>query len=580
MKHYNKTYTRFEATEWPLPNVWDAVGLLLVLSVIVALVWGAHAMSGQYHLGQTLPISLSPWMLPYYALRSVFRMLIAMLVSLLCTFTFGTWAAKRRHAERIIIPTIDILQSVPVLGFLSITVVGFLVLFQGSLMGPECAAIFAILVAQVWNMILSFYQSLKTVPKALCEAAQMFQLSAWQRFWRIEVPFAMPGLLWNAMLSMSASWVFLVASEAITVAHQTITLPGIGSYIAVAIGQRNVSAIVAVIVAMCVVIALYDQLIFRPLVAWSEKFKIEETADPQPASSWLLNLFQRARFSQQLAAVIGYACDLLVNVRYLRRRHVVRASRAVLRWDRVLTVVWYGVLVVALAVGAVMLWRFIATTVSWSDLAHVFRLGCYTAIRVMTLIVLSALIWVPLGVRIGLSPMASKIVQPVAQFLAAFPVNLLFPIAVMAILHFHLNPNIWLSPLMILGTQWYILFNVVAGTMALPNNLHQAVGTLNVRGWLWWRRFILPGIFPYLITGAITAAGGAWNISILSEAVQWGQTILYADGLGAFITRASNHGAFPRLALGIVVMSLFVLVINRTVWKPLYQLAERRFQIR
>ena len=290
------TYAKNEVTTWPIPNYWDALGLLLVLAILVAMAWGAKAMAGQYHLGQVIPIRLDPKVLPYYALRSVIRMFIALACSLAFTLTMGAWAAKNRHAERLIIPMIDVLQSVPVLGFLTITVVGFIVLFRGSMLGPECAAIFAIFTAQVWNMVLSFYQSLRMVPEELQEAATMFHLSAWQRFWRVEVPFAMPGLLWNTMLSMSASWVFLVASEAITVANQHITLPGIGSYIALAIAEKNMLAIVYVIITMFIVIALYDQLFFRPLVAWSEKFKAEEAGSEVVPESWVLNLFQRARF--------------------------------------------------------------------------------------------------------------------------------------------------------------------------------------------------------------------------------------------------------------------------------------------
>jgi len=574
------TYAKNEVTTWPIPNYWDGVGLLLVLGIIVGIAWGAKAMVGQYHLGQVIHISLDPRELPYYALRSVLRMLIALICSLLFTFTIATWAAKSRQAERLIIPMIDILQSVPVLGFLSITVVGFVVLFKGSLLGPECAAIFAIFTAQVWNMALSFYQSLKTLPHDLHEAADMFHLSAWQRFWRVEVPFAMPGLLWNTMLSMSASWVFLVAAEAITVANQTITLPGIGSYIALAIDRKDMHAIVYVIVAMFVVIALYDQLLFRPLVAWAEKFKAEETGSETVPKSWVLDLFQRARFFHYIGSFFSIFGDAFVNFSWFRRR--VKRKRMMVRssWQRFVFWSWNAFVVVAIAVSVWLLLHFIFSAVKPDESLHVIYLGFVTAIRVTVLIIISSIIWVPLGVLIGLSPRASQIVQPVAQFLAAFPANLLFPLVVILIVKYQLNVNIWTSPLMILGTQWYILFNVVAGTMALPKNLQQATSTLNVKGWLWWKRLILPGIFPYYITGAITAAGGAWNISIIAEAVSWGNTHLYATGLGAYIAEVSRQGDFPKLALGIAVMSLYVLVINHLLWKPLYNLAEKRFQIR
>lgn len=574
------TYAKNEVTTWPIPNQWDVMALVLVLAVIVLLGFGAKAMLGQFHMGQAIPISLDPIHLPYYALRTVIRMFIALACSLLVTFVFGAWAAKSRQAERIIIPMIDILQSVPVLGFLSITVVGFIVLFHGSLLGPECAAIFAIFTAQVWNMILSFYQSVRSVPSELCEASRMFQLSGWQRFWRLEVPFAMPGLIWNMMMSMSGSWVFLVASESISVANQHITLPGMGSYIALAIERADKMAIFYVIVAMLCVIALYDQLLFRPLVAWVEKFKSGDHRHEVEPESWVLNLFHHTDFLRYIGEFFSKFGDLIVNFKLFRTNQVRKEVEPNVLLRRFLLVFWNILLAISIAFALYYLSRFIFSTVSVQEGSHVFYLGLVTAVRVTVLILISSLVWVPIGVWIGLSPRASQVVQPVVQFLAAFPANLFFPVVVILILKYHLNVNIWTSPLMILGTQWYILFNVIAGAAALPKNLHYAVGTLNVRGILWWKRLILPGIFPYFVTGAITAAGGAWNISIIAEAVDWGHTHLRATGLGAYIADVTEKGDFPRLALGIAVMSLYVLAINRFMWRPLYDLAVDRFQVK
>lgn len=567
-------------TSWPMPNYWDALALVLVFAVLVFMVMGAAQMMGRYQIGQVIPISLNPWDLPYYAFRSVTRMLIALTCSLLFTFTVGTLAAKNKHAERILIPVIDVLQSVPILGYISFTVIGFVALFRGSLLGPECASIFVIFTSQVWNMTLSFYQSLRTVPDDLKEATAVFHLSAWQKFWRLDVPFAMPGLLWNAMLSMSGSWVYLVASEAITVAKKNVTLQGIGSYIAVAIRHADTTAIIYAIIAMFVVIFLYDQLIFRPLVAWAEKFKTEEMASEIVPQSWVLDLFHRAAFFQFLGSLFQTLGDAIVNFRLLRKHNKTERKVIDSTWRKVFFIAWNIILYGLIIVSCVVLLHFIFSRVSSAQIAHVFFLGLITAARVMIMIIVSSIIWVPVGVWIGLNPRASQIVQPIVQFLAAFPVNLLFPVAALLIMHFDLNVNIWTSPLMILGAQWYILFNVVAGTTALPKNLKMAVSTLNVHGWLWWKRLILPGIFPYFITGAITASGGAWNISILSEAVSWGKTQLYATGLGAYIMQVTQMGYFPRIALAITVMSLYVLLINRLIWRPLYYLAERRFQIR
>lgn len=575
-----KIFAKNEATRWPIPNYWDFIALVFIITIIILISWSAKGMLAQYHPGQQIPISLNPIHLPYYALRSVIRMLIALLCSLIFTFLYGTLAAKSRNAERLLIPFVDILQSVPVLGFLPIGMVIFVVLFEGSLLGPECAAIFAIFVAQVWNMTLSFYQSLKTLPNDYCEAAKMFQLSGWQRFWRMDVPFAMPGLLWNMMLSMSGSWVFLVASESITIANQNVTLPGIGSYIALAIRQANGWAIAYAILTMSVVIVAYDQLLFRPLVAWAEKFKAEESASEHESESWLLYVFQSTRLFQFIGGFLANVGDAIVNFAPFRLKHRKKLFKAPDTWRLVMNVFWNIALVIFLSFALYILFRFIFSTATIGEARHVVYLGFLTALRVMAVIFLSSIIWVPLGVWIGLNPKASKIVQPLAQMLAAFPVNLLFPVVAFIIMRYSLNVNIWTSPLMILGAQWYILFNVIAGTMALPQNLQQAASTLNVRGWLWWKRLILPGIFPYYITGVITAAGGAWNISILAEVVSWGKTELMAQGVGAYVTQVYNRGDFPHLALGIVVMSLYVLLINRLLWRPLYNLAHEKFIIR
>ncbi len=580
MRQIKNTYTKNEAISWPIPNYWDGLALVLVLGAIVMLVLGAGEMSGHFELGQEIPISLNPSHLPYYAYRSVLRMLIALACSLIFTFTVGTLAAKNKRAERILIPMIDILQSVPVLGYLSFTSIFFIALFRGNMLGPECACIFVIFTAQVWNMTLSFYQSLRTVPEDLKETAAVFHLSAWQKFWRVEVPFAMPGLLWNMMLSMSGSWVYLVASESIAVVNPNIMLPGIGSYIALAIIHTDKIAILYSIAAMLIVIFLYDQLLFRPSVAWSEKFKTEDSASEIVPKSWVLDLFQRAEFFQFLGHYLTLLGDAIVNVKYFRHRKKISVVRKISLWHKFIVFLWNFVLYGAIVAALIVLYHFIFSSVSKSQMWHVFYLGSVTAIRVIAMIVLSSIIWVPIGVWIGLHPRASQIVQPIAQFLAGFPVNLLFPIAAILIVSFHLNVNIWTSPLMILGAQWYILFNVIAGTIALPKNLKMAASMFHVNGWLWWKRLILPGIFPYYITGVITAAGGSWNISILSEAVSWGHIQLHATGLGAYITHVSLQRNFPDIALGITIMSLYVVFINRTVWRPLYNLAERRYQIR
>lgn len=562
------------------PNYWDIIALVFALGAIFLLAWNAKQMAVPYHLGEVIPVSLDPRNLPGYALQTVSRMLIALMVSLLFTFTFGTWAAKSKHAEQIIIPIIDICQSIPILGFLSAAIVGFIALFPGSMLGPECAAIFVIFTSQAWNMALGFYQTVRSVPMEMREAADVFHLSAWQRFWRIDVPFSMPGLLWNMMLSMSAGWFYVVASEAVSVADQQIMLPGIGSYIALAIKSANMAAIAYAILAMLVVILIYDQLLFRPLVAWADKFKAEQVATEREARSWLINLLHRTRLLRYLGIKINNLFDNMVNVAVLRSKPV---TSDYVSWSsqhrRFLEIAWNVLFILSIVGLAAYSLYLIVQHFPLESVLHVFILGLITALRILVLIILCSLVWVPVGVWVGLRPSVAQVVQPVAQFLAAFPANLLYPLVVIMIVRFHLNVEIWVTPLMILGVQWYVLFNVIAGASVLPKDLLQVTDNLSVTGWLRWRKLILPGIFPYYMTGAITAVGGAWNASIVAEVVSWGNTKLEATGLGAYVSECTSHGDFLHMALGIAMMCLFVLFFNRTVWRPLYVLAESRFQL-
>jgi NitT/TauT family transport system permease protein len=488
---------------------------------------------------------------------------------------YAVLAAKFRAAERVLVPMLDILQSIPILGFLSITVTGFIALFPGNLLGVECAAIFAIFTSQAWNMAFSLYQSLRTVPSELQEAARVFQLSGWQRFWRLELPFAMPGLLWNMMMSMSGGWFFVVASEAISVSNQSIKLPGVGSYIAMAIEARDLAAIGWAIAGMGVGILLYDQLLFRPLVAWADKFRFEESGADAAPRSWLLEWLRRTHGVQALGRSVVRALErsLLVFRRPFDGTSIRARPRAA---PASLQRAWDAVLAAAVLFAVWRLVAFVHTEVGWAEAGHVLVLGLFTLARVIVLIALAALVWVPIGVWVGMRPRWAGRLQAVAQFLAAFPANLLFPVVVVLLVRWHLDPDIWLSPLMVFGTQWYILFNVIAGASGVPTELRYAAENLGLAGWLKWRRYLLPAVFPSFVTGAITASGGSWNASIVSEYVTWGDTTLQARGLGSYIAHMTAAGDFPRIALGIGVMCLFVMGLNHFVWRRLYRLAEDR----
>ena len=381
------------------------------------------------------------------------------------------------------------------------------------------------------------------------------------------------------MMSMSGGWFFVVASEAITVGDTTITLPGIGAWLAVAISAKDIGAVLMAVATMAAVILAYDQLLFRPIVAWADKFRFEQTAARYKPRSWLYDWWRRGQLVRHISSLGDWTIERVerLPLPFTRRGGGRRPSGPV--GGRLGDWLWSALI---FAVAGYTLWRIVLFTrasLHFHDLVLAVEFGFMTLARVMVLIALASLVWVPAGVWIGLRPRIANRVQPIAQFLAAFPANVLFPIAVVVIVAFHLNPNIWLSPLMVLGTQWYILFNVIAGASAFPTDLREVATMFHLRSWQWWRQVAVPGVLPYYVTGALTAAGGSWNASIVAEVASWGDTQLRASGLGSYIADASAAGDYARVVLGIGVMSVMVVTCNRILWRPLYRLAERRFRL-
>jgi NitT/TauT family transport system permease protein len=562
-----------------LPNQFDLFALAFIFAVLIAIVHASHGALLPLKAPGATDIHLSVWYLPYYALRTTLRMFIAMAFSLLFTFTYATIAAKSERAEKVLIPLLDVLQSVPILGFLAFLVVFFVNMFPGSVAGYEAACIFAIFTSQAWNMAFSFYQSLRNVPADLIEVSNGFGFTPWQRFWQLETPFAMPGLIWNMMMSMSGGWFFVVASEAIAVGDNTTKLPGIGSYIDLANSKSDYGAIFAAVAMMAIVILAYDQLLFRPLVAFSSRFTVELVANPQQDRSWVMDLFVRTRWLRPIWMAVAH---LFRRVALLRLELPFRRGPRVAvneKPNRLVDVAFY----VAIAlVGAYSIWmvaRYVSTSLAWNDVGLTALLSFYTLIRVFVLIIIATMVWVPIGIWIGLRPKLASAVQPLAQFLAAFPANVVFPLAVLLLVTFKLNPNIWLSVLIIFGTQWYILFNVIAGAQAYPNDLKEAAKSFDIRGWDWWIKVMIPGIFPYYVTGALTASGGSWNAAIVAEYVKAGDHTEIAQGIGSYIAIATEKGNFQQIVLGVAVMSVFVIVFNRLLWRPLFGLAEKRLRL-
>ena len=566
------------------PRVFGWVDAAVMLALL-GLLWSAlhfgKGMLVHFDPSAMPQVDPSPSQIPYYAGRTLLRMWIAFSFSLLSSVGTGYLSAKNKTARAFILPALDVLQSVPVLGFLSATVTGFMALFPGSLLGVECAAIFAIFTGQVWNMAFGFYHSMVTIPTDMQEAASTYGLTRWQRFRTVELPASAHSLIWNSMMSFGGGWFFVAQSEAISVMNKDIKLPGLGSYMAQSIERGDNNAALWAVVAMIVLILASDQLVWRPLLAWADKFKIELTESATPATSWVYNLLRGAYlFTWFNERVWLPVMEKLFQAASPTARIPVRlnATGKKLLWRAVgiVALLWMGYEVLTALAAAVSA---LHGALTLSIFGHIVWLGFLTALRVAAMTILATLIWTPIGVWIGFQPKVARFAQPLAQIGASFPVNMTFPIVVGFFVATHITLN-WGSILLIaMGTQWYILFNVIAGAMAIPNDLQEAARIYGLRRWDLWRTLILPAIFPFWVTGACTAAGGAWNASIVAELATWGDTTLKADGLGAYIASVTKTGDTPLIIASIAVMSIFVVLMNKFIWRKLYAYAERRFKL-
>jgi NitT/TauT family transport system permease protein len=553
-----------------------AVGLGTLGLLYVAARVGAESLV-KFSPPDVIPtISLDPRNLPNYAARSTLRMFIALGLSTLFTFVYGYAAARSRRAERVLVPLLDILQSVPVLGFLSVTVTLFIALFKGSLLGLEAAAIFAIFTGQAWNMTFSFYQSLRTVPAELDEMATLYGLSKWERFTRLELPSSVIGLVWNGMMSFGGGWFFLAASESISVLNRQYTLPGLGSYVASAIAARDLHAIGWAIVTMVLLVLLIDQFFWKPLVTIADRYKLELSAGEE-RRFWVVELWRAASLPALFERLFGPALHTLD--RLFSNATKVRPQPERKTTSKTADVAFTVIVWLATAGMVVAAIRFVLASVGITEVGHAALFGLATTARVMALLIFSTLVWTPVGVAIGFNPRLARLSQPLVQICASFPANFLFPFATLVFIRFGIHLNWGSMLLMALGAQWYLLFNVIGGAQAIPNDLREMATSLGLHGIRKWRFLIGPGIFGSWVTGAITASGGAWNASIVAEVVSWGHTTLRAAGLGAYIADATTTGDWPRIVLGVGLMSVFVVTLNHLVWKPLYRLAQTRFQL-
>ena len=553
-----------------------AIGLGMLTTLYVVSRVGAESFV-RFSPPDIIPsINLDPHNLPNYAARSTLRMFIALGLSTIFTFVYAYTAARSAKAERLLVPLLDILQSIPVLGFLSVTVTAFIALFRGSLLGLEAASIFAIFTGQAWNMTFSLYQSLRSIPRELDEMATLYRLSKWERFTRLELPVSALGLIWNGMMSFGGGWFFLAASEAISVLNRQYTLPGLGSYVAAAVAAKNLHALAWAIATMIVLILAIDQFFWKPLVTVADRYKLELSAGEE-RRYWLVDLWRSAtlpRYAEHLVRPLFLWLDRSLSKATafpMTTTHKEPSKAGDRLYNAFLVVLSIGLLIAAI--------RFILAEVGIIEVGHAAVLGLLTGSRVLVLLLFSTVVWTPIGVAIGFSPRLARVSQPLVQVLASFPANFLFPFATLGFIRLGISLNWGSMLLMALGAQWYLLFNVIGGAQAIPNDLREMARSIGLRRSGAWRKLIGPGVFGSWVTGAITASGGAWNASIVSEIVSWGNTTLKAKGLGAYISEATATGDWPRIVLGVGLMSIFVVGLNRLVWRPLYDLAENKYRL-
>jgi len=557
-----------------------AAGIVAVLYAVVRL---GQAMTVNFTPGRT-PVTISTDIanVPYYAARSLLRMFLALGLSTVFTLVYGTAAARLRRAEKVLVPVLDILQSIPILVFLPIALTFFIKIFPSSLLGLELASIFVIFTSQAWNMTFSFYHSLISQPTELDEAARMYRLTKWQRFWKLDVPSSAIGLIWNMMMSMGGGWFFLTASEAVTVFIRgkgvSQSLPGIGSYMAAAVSHGSYFEVTIAIVVMVILVVGTNFFVFRPLVAWADKFRLESSESTDKPKSVVLNFLRRSslpRLAGRLSRPVGRFLDRLTRPFGLAEYPLRTDARIRQVGDVVFWVVIAGVSAAVAVIGLL----YLNAHLGFARFPSLIGFGFATFGRVVVLLAVSTVIWVPIGVKIGMSPKLARYAQPVVQVLASFPAILLFPFATLIFIDLGIPLTYGAIVLMMLGAQWYILFNVIAGASSIPNDLREMMVTMHLTRRQCWRRVILPAIFPAYVTGGITAAGGAWNASIVAELVSWHHHTLNAYGLGNYIATASSQGRFALLIAGGIVMSAFVVIANRLFWRRLYRLAESRFTL-
>jgi len=553
---------------------------LIMFGAGIALIYGVVT-AGRSWLGPFTPsveISPSVWALPAYAGYSLLRIAIAYGLSLAFALTYGYITAYNARAERFMLPLLDVLQSIPVLSFLPPVMLGMVALFPGRQIGVEMGAILLIFTGQVWNMAFSFYASLKSIPDEMREAARIYRFSWWQRFTQVELPFSAIGLVWNSMMSVAGGWFALMVCEMFVLGSRDFRLPGLGSYLQTAASAGDTASIFWGVTTMVLVIVMLDQFIWRPVIAWAEKFKVEQVESTDAPRSWVLNLVQHSSALAQIRHKTVRPLGERLLLFFARKHSEEKPEVVQAPWRdwllrgvglAALIGIGYGVVRVAIILVGLGKMELHATAIG---------LGA-TFLRVNLALLLAALWTIPVGVAIGSNPKLARIAQPVAQIAAAVPATALLPVILLVLIRLGGGLGIASIVVLLLGTQWYVLFNVIAGAMAIPTDLKECCSVFRVQGIERWKKLILPGIFPYLITGMVTASGGAWNASIVAEYFNFKGKTYTTTGLGATIQQATDKGDFHLLLAATIMMAATVVTMNRLLWRRLYRLAETRFRM-
>ncbi|MDW8068345.1 MAG: ABC transporter permease subunit [Anaerolineae bacterium] len=562
-------------TEQPFERGFSRGDLVVLVGIAVLIYGGVRLALHSPEMVEGPTISLSPTALPYYALRSMGRMAAAYTLSLLFTLVYGRAAAYNRRAEQVLMPLLDVLQSVPILSFLPVVLLSLSAILPERL-AAELASVVLIFTSQVWNMTFAWYQALTTIPKELQEASAIFRFNGWLRFKVLELPFAAISLIWNSMMSWAGGWFFLMAAEIFTVGQRDFRLPGLGAYLQEAASQGDPRAILWGVGTLVLIVVALDQLVWRPLLAWADRFKLEMVEGENPPTSWFYNLLRSARLLERLSQRVWRPLSEWLDVRFTRPAATGPETDGRGRpWLLYLVVLLLGL---GLAYGAFRAAMMLVTVPGnqWGEIG----LGVVATLLRVSTALLIALSWtIPVGVLIGTSPRAAAILQPIVQVVASVPATALFPVFLLLIVGLPGGLNLAAILLMLTGTQWYLLFNVIAGASAIPQDLKYTSTLIGLSRWERWRTLILPGLFPYIITGAITASGGAWNASIVAEHVEFGGQTLYTVGIGALIARATATGDYPLLLAATLTMVLAVILVNRILWRRLYRLAEETYRM-